>query len=90
MNKKELVATVAEMNDMDKNEVAQILDATLETVEEALAEGENVDFYGFGKFVVSERAARKGRNPKTGETIQIAAKNAVSFKPAKALKDSVN
>lgn len=90
MNKKEIVASVAEMNDMSKAEVAEILDATLETVQDALVEGETVDFYGFGKFVVNERAARKGRNPKTGESIDIAAKKAVSFKPAKALKDSVN
>lgn len=90
MNKKDIVASVAEMNDMNKGEVGEILDATLETIQDALGEGEVVDLYGFGKFSVSERKARKGRNPQTGETIQIAAKNAVSFKPSRVLKDAIN
>ena len=90
MNKKEVIESVAEMNDMDKNDVEQVLSATLETIQDALAEGESVDFYGFGKFTVNERAARKGRNPKTGESISIAAKKAVAFKPSKSLKDAVN
>lgn len=90
MTKKELIDDVADMNDMDKSDVKNVLEATLETIQDSLVEGEFVDFHGFGKFVVNERAARKGRNPKTGESIDIAAKNAVSFKPAKALKDAVN
>lgn len=89
MNKKEIVASVAEMNDMEQKEVSLILDATLETIQDALAEGENVDFYGFGKFECKERSARKGRNPSTGESIDIPAKNVVSFKASKKLKDAV-
>lgn len=90
MNKKELISSVAEMNDMGQKEVEVILNATLETIQDALVEGEMIDFYGFGKFSVTQRAARKGRNPQTGESIDIAAKNAVSFKPSKGLKDAVN
>lgn len=90
MTKKELIAGVADMNDMEKSLVEDVLNATLEMTQDALSEGESVDFYGFGKFIVNERKARKGRNPATGETIDIAAKNAVAFKPAKALKDAVN
>lgn len=90
MTKKDLIANVADMNDMAKNDVDSVLSATLETIQEALEEGEPVDLYGFGKFETKERAARKGRNPATGESIDIAAKNAVTFKPAKALKEAVN
>lgn len=90
MNKKDLIANVAEMNDMSKSDVEEVLNATLETMQDALVEGEAVDLYGFGKFTSVERAARKGRNPSTGASIDIAAKNAVTFKPAKALKDAVN
>ncbi len=90
MTKKDLIAGVADMNDMNKSDVEETLNATLEMIQDSLAEGENVDLYGFGKFTVSERAARKGRNPATGESIDISARNAVSFKPAKALKEAVN
>jgi len=89
MTKKELIASVAEMNDMDKSDVELVLNATLEMTQEALVEGQDVDFYGFGKFGVKERAARKGRNPATGNSIDIAARNSVSFKPSKALKEAV-
>jgi DNA-binding protein HU-beta len=61
-----------------------------ETIKEHLANGEAVDIYRFGKFGVNERAARKGRNPKTGEELEIAAKKAPKFSPAKGLKDAVN
>lgn len=90
MNKKDLIANVAEMNDMSKSDVEEVLNATLETMQDALVEGEPIDLYGFGKFTSVERKARKGRNPQTGESLDIAAKNAVTFKPAKALKDAVN
>lgn len=90
MTKKELIAGVADMNDMNKREVEETLNATLEMIQDAMAEGESVDLYGFGKFSVVERAARKGRNPATGEEIQIAASKSPKFKPAKALKVAVN
>lgn len=90
MTKKELIENVADMNDMTKSDVTEVLNATLEMIQEALSEGETIDLYGFGKFSIMERAARKGRNPATGESIQIAASKAVKFKPAKALKDAVN
>ena len=89
MTKKELIASVAEMNDMDKSDVELVLNATLEMTQEALVEGQDEDFYGCGKFGVKERAARKGRNPATGKSIDIAARNSVSFKPSKALKEAV-
>lgn len=90
MNKKELVAGVADMNDMDKSDVEKVLNATLEMIQDALSEGEIIDLYGFGKFSAVERAARKGRNPATGESIDIAAKTGITFKPSKVLKDAVN
>jgi len=90
MNKKDLIASVAEINDMSKVDVEKTLNATLEMVKDALVEGEVVDIHGFGKFASVQRAARTGRNPATGASIEIAAKNAVTFKPAKAFKDLVN
>ena len=90
MNKKELVAGIADMNDMTKSDVAKTLDATLEMIQDALSEGEDVVLPGFGKFSVSHRAARKGRNPATGETIQIKASKGPKFKAGKTFKDAVN
>ena len=89
MTKKELIAGVADMNDMAKTDVEETLNATLEMIQDALMEGESVDLYGFGKFSISHRKARKGRNPATGEELQIAACNMAKFKPAKALKEAV-
>ena len=89
MNKKELVASVADMAEVSKSEVSEILDALLETITEVLADGDTVDLYGFGKFSVTERAARKGRNPSTGETIQIAASKSPKFKPSKGFKETI-
>ncbi len=89
MNKKELIAHVAEMNDMTKSEVERVLNASLEGIQDAMAEGEEIDLYGFGKFSVVERAARTGRNPKTGEPLEIAASNSVKFKAAKAFRDAI-
>lgn len=90
MNKKELVAGVADMNDMNKSDVEKVLNATLEMIQDALSEGEIIDLYGFGKFSAVERAARKGRNPATGESIDIAARTGITFKPSKVFKDAVN
>ena len=90
MKKVELVEAVADRAGITKADATRALDATLEVVTEALAKGDKVPLVGFGTFSVSKRAAREGRNPRTGETVQIAARNAVSFKPGSALKEAVN
>ena len=90
MKKVELVETVAERAGITKADAGRALDATLEAITEALVKGDKVPLVGFGTFSVSKRAAREGRNPRTGETVQIAARNAVSFKAGSALKDAVN
>ena len=90
MKKVELVETVAERAGITKADAGRALDATLEAITEALVKGDKVPLVGFGTFSVSRRAAREGRNPRTGETVQIAARNAISFKAGSALKDAVN
>lgn len=90
MNKKELIAAYAEKMETTKKAAGEQLDALLEVLVEALVAGEEVKISGFGTFSVTERAAREGRNPATGETIQIAASKSPKFKAAKALKDAVN
>ena len=90
MNKQELVASIAEKAGMTKADAARALDATVAAVTEALRQDETVTLVGFGSFYVGERAARTGRNPRTGEPVEIAASTTVAFKPAKALKDSLN
>jgi DNA-binding protein HU-beta len=90
MNKKELVNSVADMQEITKNESGEILDAMLDTIMETVAVGETVIIAGFGKFMPKVRAARKGRNPATGESIDIAEKTVVTFKPQKAFADLVN
>ncbi|HIJ96899.1 MAG TPA: HU family DNA-binding protein [Desulfuromonadales bacterium] len=90
MTKAEFVAKVAEKADLKKVEAEKAVNAFLETVTETLKAGDKIGFIGFGSFEVSERAAREGRNPKTGEKMQIAKSKAPRFKPGKALKDSVN
>ena len=90
MNKNDLIAAVAEMNDgMTKTQIKATLDATIETISDTLASGEDVDLFGFGKFSVGTRAARTGRSPQTGESLEIPESKVVKFKPAKALKTSV-
>lgn len=89
MNKKELVSAIAEKAEIKKVEAEEVVNAIVETISGALANGEEVAIYGLGKFEVRERAARSGRNPQTGETIQIAASKSPAFKAAKALKDAV-
>ncbi|MCA1021627.1 HU family DNA-binding protein [Halobacillus litoralis] len=89
MNKKELVAKVSEKSDLTKKASTEVVDAVLETILEKLSEGEKVRLDKFGNFEVRERAARKGRNPQTGEELEIAATKVPAFKPAKALKDAV-
>lgn len=90
MNKVELISRMAEIEETTKKAAGEHLDAVVTAISEALAKGEEVNISGFGKFSVAERAAREGRNPATGETIQIAASKSPKFKAAKALKDAVN
>lgn len=90
MNKTELVAAIAEKTELSKKEAEKALKAFTDVISEELAKGEKIQLVGFGTFEVSERAAREGRNPMTGETIHIAATKTPKFKPGKALKDQVN
>ncbi|MBN2907998.1 HU family DNA-binding protein [Polycladomyces sp. WAk] len=90
MNKSELVDRVAAATGKTKKESAQVVEAVLSTIAEALRNGEKVSLVGFGNFEVRERAARTGRNPQTGETIQIEASRVPAFRPGKQLKEAVN
>ena len=90
MNKTELVAAVAEQADISKKDAEKVLKAFVDVVTEEMKKGEKVQLVGFGTFEVSERAAREGRNPHTGETMKIEASKAPKFKAGKALKDLVN
>lgn len=90
MNKTELIEKVAENAEMTKKQASQAVDAILGSISEALKSGEKVQLIGFGNFESRERAARKGRNPQTGEEIEIAATKVPAFSPGKALKDAVN
>jgi DNA-binding protein HU-beta len=90
VNKSELIDAVAAGADISKAAAGRALDAMIEAVTSALKNGEQVNLVGFGTFVVRERAARSGRNPRTGETINIKAAKNPSFKAGKALKDAVN
>ncbi len=90
MNKTELVDAVAEQADLTKAAAARAVEAALDAISGSLAKGDQVALIGFGTFLVRDRAARSGRNPRTGETIEIAAAKIPSFKAGKALKDAVN
>ncbi|MEH6550874.1 MAG: HU family DNA-binding protein [Pseudomonadales bacterium] len=90
MNKSELIDAIATAADLSKADAGRALDATLETITGALKDSEQVALVGFGTFAVKQRAARTGRNPRTGEEIQIKAANVPGFKAGKALKDAVN
>lgn len=89
MNKSELVAAVATKAELTKKDAEAAVSAVLESVTEALADGEKVALVGFGTFDVKERAARTGLNPRTKEAIQIPATKVPSFKAGSALKDAV-
>ena len=89
MNKTELISQVAEMTSLSKKDAAKAVDAVFDAITEALKKGEKVQLIGFGNFEVRERSARKGRNPQTGEEINIAASRVPAFKPGKALKEEV-
>lgn len=90
MNKTELVANVAEKAGLTKKDAEKALGAIIESIEEALVEGDKIQLIGFGTFEVKDRAARTGRNPQTGKEIKIAASRNPVFKAGKALKDAVN
>jgi len=89
MNKSELINAIAAAG-LSKKDAGIALDAAVTAVSEALAKGESVQLVGFGTFSVKERAAREGRNPRTGEIVRIAAAKSPAFKAGKALKDKVN
>lgn len=89
MNKTELVAAVATKTDLSKKDAEAAVKAVIDSVTEALADGEKVALVGFGTFDVKERAARTGKNPRTGEAIEIPAAKVPSFKAGSALKDAV-
>jgi len=90
VNKSQLVDKIADGAEISKAAAGRALDSFIEAVTEALKNGDQVALVGFGTFSVRERAARTGRNPQTGQTIQIAAAKVPSFKAGKALKDAVN
>lgn len=90
MNKGELINLIAEKADITKAQATSALNAFVEAVGSELKADNKVTLVGFGTFSVSKRAAREGRNPQTGETIKIAAKNVVKFKAGKELTDTVN
>lgn len=90
MNKAELIEAVAERADMTKADAGRAVDAVVSAITEALKQQNDVALIGFGTFTVRERAARAGRNPQTGATINIAAAKVPAFKAGKALKDAVN
>ncbi len=90
MNKAELIDAVASSADLSKADATRSVDAVIDTITETLRKGDSVTLVGFGTFEVRARAARAGRNPQTGETIQIKASNSPAFKAGKAFKDAVN
>ncbi|MCT8266044.1 MULTISPECIES: HU family DNA-binding protein [Afifella] len=90
MNKGELAAAVAEKTDLSKTQATDAVEAVFGCITDALKKGEEVRVLGFGNFAISERAASTGRNPQTGEKIEIKASKQAKFKPGKGLKDAVN
>lgn len=90
MNKQDLINQVAEETQLSKKDVGAVIESVFGAIKTTLAKGEEAAFVGFGSFKASERAARKGRNPQTGDEIDIPASIAVTFKAGKALKDAAN
>lgn len=90
LSKEALLASISEKTGAGREMINMVLDGFQDTVKESLSQGQAVQIQKFGTFEISERAARTGRNPATGEQIQIAASKSVKFKPAQDLKDSVN
>ncbi|WP_422424714.1 HU family DNA-binding protein [Bacillus sp. PSXD-155] len=89
MNKTELIKQVAIQSELTKSQASLAVDAVLESIEQALQNGDNVQLIGFGTFEVRDRAAREGRNPHTGEALTIPASKVPAFKAGKALKEAV-
>jgi len=89
MNKSELITAVADASELSKVDAGRAIDALVEVIAQALKNNDKVSLVGFGTFAIRERAARTGRNPKTGKTLKIAASKNPSFKAGKALKDAV-
>jgi DNA-binding protein HU-beta len=90
MNKADFIGAVADASELSKADAGRAVDAVIEVVKKTLKKGDTISIVGFGTFVVRTRAARTGRNPRSGETINIAASKNPSFKAGKALKDAVN
>ena len=89
MNKTDLINAVAEKSELSKKDAAKAVDAVFDSVMDSLKKGEKVQIIGFGNFEVRDRSARKGRNPQTGEEIEIPASKVPAFKAGKALKEIV-
>lgn len=89
MNKTELIAKVADAADLTKKDATKAVEAVFNTISDALKTGDKVQLIGFGNFEVRERSARKGRNPQTGQEIEIAASKVPAFKPGKQLKEGI-
>ncbi len=90
MNKGQLIDSVSDITKLKKTEVTKVIDSVFDTVKSALKKGQDVSLVGFGTWKKKKRAARTGRNPQTGKTISIPAKNTVAFSAGKKLKDAVN
>ena len=90
MNKADFIGAVSTAGELSKADAARAVDAVIEVIKSSLKQGDNISLVGFGTFEVRERAARQGRNPRTGDTIEIKASKIPSFKAGKALKDAVN
>ena len=90
MNKSELIDVIAAQAEISKAAAGRALDATVAAVKDALKAGDSVSLIGFGTFSVGERAARTGRNPRTGKTLKIKAAKVPKFRPGKGLKDALN
>ncbi|MHB1084335.1 MAG: HU family DNA-binding protein [Thiobacillus sp.] len=90
MNKSELIDAIADSADISKAAAGRALDATVDAVKKALKKGDMVTLVGFGSFYVGKRAARTGRNPRTGESIKIKAAKVPKFRAGKGLKDAIN
>lgn len=90
MNKSELVDSVAKKTKLNNREAAAAVNAFVETVKDTLSKGDSITVVGFGTFLVRDRAARTGHNPRTGEALEIPATKIPSFRPGKSFKDSVN
>ena len=90
MNKSQMIERIADSTNLSKADSNRALEAIIKIIKDSLKSGEQVTIVGFGTFLARDRKARAGRNPRTGETIQISASKVPAFKPGKALKDEVN